>query len=136
MIRQKDLENTDDRRSATILLVDDEEMITEVGKALLEKLGYRVVAVNGGEQAVEAVRERGREIDLVVLDMIMPGLDGGHTFDRIRAFRPDLKVLLSSGYSIDGEATEIMERGCDGFIQKPFDFVALSEKVRDILEPS
>ena len=64
--------------------------------------------------------EKRNEIDLVILDMIMPGISGGETFDRLRAINPDVRVLLSSGYSINGEAKHIMERGCNGFIQKPF----------------
>jgi CheY-like chemotaxis protein len=66
--------------------------------------------------------------------MVMPGMGGGETYDRMREVDPTVKVLLSSGYSIDGEATEILERGCDGFIQKPFDLSALSQEIREILD--
>jgi len=119
--------------SETILLVDDEEMIIEVGQAMLEHLGYRVRVAHGGEAAVEIVGKRGREIDLVLLDMIMPGMDGGKTFDANRKICPEMPVLLSSGYTIDGRAKKIMERGCNGFIQKPFSMPRLSMKVREIL---
>ena len=64
----------------------------------------------------------------------MPDMSGGHTFDRLREINPDIKVLLSSGYSIDGQATEILKRGCDGFIQKPFNMKGLSQKLRQILD--
>jgi len=117
-----------------ILLIDDEAMITEVAEAMLATLGYRVIAVNDGESAVQTVKRMGDGIDLVVLDMIMPGMDGGKTFDRIREIRPSVPVILSSGYSIDGQAAEIMERGCDGFIQKPFDISELARKVREVLD--
>ena len=120
--------------SGTILLVDDEDMIIAVGKSLLEKLGFRVVTAKGGEQAIDAVKRNGAKIDLVVLDLVMPGMDGGRVFDRIREIRPAVPVLLSSGYSIDGQAAEIMRRGCDGFIQKPFTIAELSQKVEDILD--
>ena len=120
--------------SDTILLVDDEELVMNVGKAMLEKLGYRVIVAAGGKQAVAAVSERGDEIDLVILDLVMPGFDGGKTFDRIREMRPDIQVMLSSGYSIDGQATEILNRGCNGFIQKPFQLSELSQAVRKILD--
>lgn len=120
--------------SDTILLVDDEELVMNVGKAMLEKLGYRVIVAAGGKQAVAAVAEMGDEIDLVVLDLIMPGFDGSKTFDRIREIRPDIQVMLSSGYSIDGQATEILNRGCNGFIQKPFQLSELSQAVRKILD--
>ncbi len=119
--------------SETILLIDDEEMITDVGQAMLESLGYRVIVANDGEQAVETVRNSTGRIDLVILDMIMPGIDGGKTFDRIHAIRPSLPVLLSSGYSIDGQASSIIQRGCNGFIQKPFNLSRLSVKVRQVL---
>jgi two-component system, cell cycle sensor histidine kinase and response regulator CckA len=120
--------------SATILLVDDEEMIIDVGQAILERLGYRVVVCRGGQEAVKTITGRGNEIDLVILDMIMPGMDGGTTFDRIRNIRPEMPVLLSSGYAINGQAHEIMRRGCNGFIQKPYNISELSDKVRNVLD--
>ena len=120
--------------SETVLLVDDEEMILDVGKALLEKLGYHVITANSGEKAIDIVCGRGTDIDLVVLDMIMPGMDGGKTFDRIRDLCPSMPVVLSSGYAINGQAEEIMRRGCNGFIQKPFTVYVLSQKIRKVLD--
>ncbi len=118
----------------TILLVDDEAMILDVGEAMLERLGYRVVTANSGAAAVACVSEKGGGIDLVILDLIMPGMDGSKTFDRIRRVRPSAPVILSSGYSINGQAAAIMERGCNGFIQKPFTISALAQKVREVLD--
>jgi two-component system cell cycle sensor histidine kinase/response regulator CckA len=118
----------------TILLVDDEEMIIGVGKALLEELGYHVIVAKNGERAVDAVVRNGHDIQLVILDLIMPGMDGGKTFDRIRELQPLLPVILSSGYSLNGQANAIMERGCSGFIQKPFNIYELSEQVRRVLD--
>ena len=120
--------------SETVLLVDDEKMVIDVGEAMLERLGYRVVVASGGEAAVEKISQMGKEIDLVILDMIMPGVDGGRAFDRIREIRPDVPVILSSGYAINGKANEIMQRGCNGFIQKPFNIAELSQKVRGVLD--
>ena len=122
------------RGSETILLVDDEEMIIGVGKAMLENLGYRVIVANGGEEAIEAVKNMGNEIDLVILDLIMPGIDGGKTFDRIREIHPGMLVILASGYAINGQANEIMRKGCNGFIQKPFNICELSSKVRKMFD--
>ena len=119
--------------SETILLVDDEQMIIDVGQALLKRLGYEVIALKGGEAAIELVQRKGVEIDLVILDMVMPGLDGGETFDRIHAIDPDLPVMLSSGYTFTGRAEAILSRGCVGFIQKPFTVFDLSEKIRQVL---
>jgi two-component system cell cycle sensor histidine kinase/response regulator CckA len=120
----------------TILLVDDDEMILDVGRTMLENLGYTVIAVNGGKAAISEYRNQQQRIDLVVLDMIMPDMDGGKACDQLKTINPGVKVLLSSGYSIDGQASEILDRGCNGFIQKPFDLQALSEKVRVILDAS
>jgi len=119
--------------SETILLVDDEPMIIEVGKEMLEILGYRVVVSQGGLDAVDKITAMGNEIDIVILDLIMPEMDGGKTFDRIREIQPEIPVMLSSGYAINGQATEIMRRGCNGFIQKPFTISEISQKIRNIL---
>jgi DNA-binding NtrC family response regulator len=75
-----------------------------------------------------------RQIKLVILDMIMPGLSGSDTFDRLKEIDPSVKVLLSSGFSVEGPARQILERGCNGFIQKPFDLQTFSEKMRRILD--
>lgn len=122
------------RGEGMILLVDDEEMIREVGGRILEALGYRVLVAASGAEALEIYRERSGEIDLVILDMIMPGMLGGEAFDRLRRINPTVKVLLSSGYSMNGEARGILERGGAGFLQKPLDARALSRKVREILD--
>jgi PAS domain S-box-containing protein len=122
------------RGSETILLIDDEEMITDVGQTMLTNLGYEVMVAGSGKEAVEIVRSANHTIDLVVLDMIMPGMDGGTTFTQIREILPDVPVILSSGYSKNEQAEEIMRRGCNGFIQKPFHLSDLSEKIRTILD--
>ncbi|CAB1063469.1 PAS/PAC sensor hybrid histidine kinase [Olavius sp. associated proteobacterium Delta 1] len=118
----------------TILLVDDEEMILSAGRGLLEKIGYSVLTAESGQKAVTVYDADQTEIDLVVLDMVMPDMSGGDTYNRLKKINPAVKVLLSSGYSINGQATEILERGCNGFIQKPFTMKAFSQKVREILD--
>ena len=122
------------RGTESILLLDDEKMILDVGESILRQMGYEVMPVISGKDAIEAFRKNKDEIDLVILDMIMPDMGGGEVYDRIKEIKPHIKVLLSSGYSIDGQAAEILERGCDGFIQKPFDMKTLSHKIREILE--
>ncbi len=129
--------NVDDviiRGSETILLVDDEDIMIDVGRPMLEKLGYGVIAAKGGENAVDAVSEPVVNIDLVILDLIMPGMDGGRTFDAIREIHPNMPIILSSGYSLKGKATEIMGRGCNAFIQKPFNISELSRLIRKVLD--
>jgi two-component system cell cycle sensor histidine kinase/response regulator CckA len=108
-------------------------MIIDVGKHILERLGYEVVTAKSGQEAIDVFKKQTEEIDLVVLDMIMPETSGSDTFDYLKAINPEVKVLLSSGYSISGQATDILKRGCDGFIQKPFDISELSIKVEEIL---
>ena len=119
--------------SGTVLLVDDEDMIIDVGQALLKHLGYRVFTEKSGEAALATVRRIGADIDLVILDIIMPGMDGSLTFDRIRKIDPAIPVMLASGYASDDRVKKIISRGCNGFIQKPFTLSELSKKVRSVI---
>lgn len=116
-----------------ILLVDDEEVILEVGEKILKALGYQPLVAKGGIKAIEIFKEHHGSIDLVILDIIMPQMSGGEVFDRLKEISPGVKVLLSSGYSLDGEASHIMAKGCDGFIQKPFDIDQLAHSIKNIL---
>jgi CheY-like chemotaxis protein len=118
----------------TVLLVDDEDFILKVGSQILQELGYRVLTAGSGREALEIYSANRDKIDIVVLDMIMPSMGGGETYDSIKALKLDVKVLLSSGYSIMGEASAILNRGCQGFIQKPFTMKSFSEKLREILD--
>jgi CheY-like chemotaxis protein len=124
-----------ERGSETILFVDDEAMILATGEELLKELGYTVLIANGGKEAVELFTRQMEDIDLVILDLVMPGLSGKETFLQLKSIHPQLKVLLASGYGINGAVDEILQEGCDGFIQKPFNVVQLSSKIRRILEP-
>ncbi len=118
----------------TILLVDDEEMILDIGSRMLEGLGYKVITATGGRKGLQVYEENPGRIDLVILDMVMPDFTGKETFDALMMINPEVSVLLSSGYSLDSQAEEIMRRGCRGFIQKPFTMVELSKKIRTILD--
>jgi two-component system, cell cycle sensor histidine kinase and response regulator CckA len=117
----------------TILLVDDELLILDVGARMIEHLGYNVLRAASGKEALEVYRDTGPEIDLVLLDMVMPGMGGKEVFEELQALDPEVRVLLSSGYSLESGALDIMNRGCVGFLQKPFDVKSLSEKIRDCL---
>ncbi|MBN2399503.1 MAG: PAS domain S-box protein [Candidatus Aminicenantes bacterium] len=121
------------RGKGTVLLVEDEKIILDVNKEMLESLGYEVYTAGSGQDGLAVFKDRNGDIDLVILDMIMPGLSGGETFDRFRKIDPTVKVLLSSGYSLNGEAQHIMDRGCNGFLQKPYQIEILSKKIREIL---
>ncbi|MGA8181466.1 MAG: response regulator, partial [Desulfobacterales bacterium] len=120
--------------SETVLLVDDEDMIIDVGRDLLAKLGYEVLTAKTGMEAVEICKINRKKVDIVILDMVMPKMGGGDTYEKLKDIDPGVKVLLSSGYSIDGQASKILSRGCDGFIQKPFDIKSLSLEIRKILD--
>lgn len=117
----------------TILLVDDEHAILDACSAMLKKLGYDVMVARGGLEAVDVYRKHQSEIDLVILDIIMPDLSGGEVFDRLLDLNPEVRVLLSSGYSIEDQAAAILDRGCDGFIQKPFQLDQLHRNIREIM---
>lgn len=118
----------------TVLLVDDEDPVADVGAQMLEKMGYAVFVARAGKEALEIYGSNRDRIDIVILDMIMPHMGGGDVYDRLKEINPEIRVLLSSGYSIDGQATEILNRGCNGFIQKPFDLKDLSERIREVLD--
>ncbi len=122
-----------EKGSGTILVVDDEEYILNADKAMLKELGYEVLLANGGKEALRIFDENKDRINLLILDLIMPDLSGEIVYDRIKALRPDVRVILSSGYSIEGQAESILKRGCDGFIQKPYNLNQLAQKIRQIL---
>ncbi|MDZ7833914.1 MAG: PAS domain S-box protein [Desulfobacterales bacterium] len=119
--------------TGTILLVDDEEMIIEVGEEMLRTLGYDVLIARRGSEAVEILENDPEAVHMVILDLIMPEMNGSETFDRLKSIKPDVRVLLSSGYSLNGQAESLMQQGCSGFIQKPFNLVELSQKLYAIL---
>ena len=119
--------------SGTILLIDDEKMILDVGKPLLKELGYNALTAKDGNEGVKIYKKYQDEIDMVILDMIMPGMTGSEAYDSLKKINQDVKVLLSSGYSINGKASEMLNRGCNGFIQKPFNMEQLSQKITEVL---
>jgi two-component system cell cycle sensor histidine kinase/response regulator CckA len=123
------------RGKETILLVDDEAIIIDVVAKALKMTGYNPLVAHGGKEALEVYKKHLGQIDLVILDMIMPGMNGGVSYDHLKEINPTIKVILSSGYSLDGEASQIMEKGCNGFIQKPFGILELSQKIREVLSP-
>jgi CheY-like chemotaxis protein len=118
----------------TVLLVDDEDMLVDIGRQMLKALGYQVMVARTGGEAVEIYEKNRDRIDMVMLDMIMPDMGGAQVCDRMKEVNPDLKILVSSGYAIEGEAQRTLAKGCHGFIQKPFSLKQLSEKIRDILD--
>ena len=131
---EKELTDTLLKGSETILVVDDEKIIAETGQIMLEELGYTVLTANSGQAAMETYSQNKDRIALVILDMIMPNMSGRETFEALKRANPDIHVLLASGYSVNGTATELLRQGCSGFIQKPFNLIQLSKKVREVID--
>ncbi len=116
-----------------ILLVDDDENIRETAMELLEDRGFTVLEAGDGEEALQIYAEKASAIDLVVLDMVMPKMGGNEAFDRLIEINPKVKVLLSTGYSLEGQASDIVNKGCAGYIQKPFNIADLTSKIMEII---
>jgi two-component system, cell cycle sensor histidine kinase and response regulator CckA len=119
--------------SETILLVDDEQGVLDAVGAMIRHLGYTVWTAADRQTAIEQLHLHHDTIDLVILDMVMPGISGKEVFERFKQIDPDVKVLLCSGYAADGQAADILKRGCMGFIQKPFTISQLSEKLGQVI---
>jgi CheY-like chemotaxis protein len=122
------------RRTETVLVVDDEDTVLDVCEDMLKTMGCRVLLAKSGRESLDLYNKHKDEIDIVMLDMIMPLMGGGEAYDQMKEINPNIKVLLWSGYSINGMATQILERGCDGFIQKPFGVGELYAKIREIMD--
>jgi two-component system cell cycle sensor histidine kinase/response regulator CckA len=124
------------RGTERILLVDDEEGPILVEELMLKELGYAVLTARSGNEAIDLYKFDNGTIDLVALDMIMPEKSGRATYEELQTINPQIKVLLVSGYSLNKQVEELIAQGCSGFIQKPFDILELSQKLRQILDAS
>ncbi|MBN2525831.1 MAG: response regulator [Deltaproteobacteria bacterium] len=130
-IERKNPSNTP---TPTVLLVDDEEMIRMAGKRILEKMGYRVLLASDGLEGIRVFSEHKEKLSVVILDMMMPVMDGEETFLRLREISSDVPVLLSSGYSKEEKAEQLLTQGADAFIQKPFDMKNLKDSLQRLIE--
>ena len=122
-----------DHGRGTILLVDDEISLLKIGSEMLAALGYKVLKTNNGRDAITIYTTHQKTIDLVILDMIMPGMTGKEVFARLKEIDPNIKAILSSGYSLDEPGNKLMETGFRGFLQKPFGMKDLAGKIKDVL---
>jgi len=118
----------------TILVVDDEEAVRELGKNILTRLGYTVLTASDGESALEIYREKKKEINLVILDIIMPGMGGRKCLEELLNMNPEVRIIIASGYSINGPTKKILEAGAKDFIGKPFDINQMLKVVRETLD--
>lgn len=124
------------RERKTLLLVDDEPMVLDVNRVLLEKLGYRVLVAGTGKEAIAIAASQQNHIDLAILDIVLNDIKPHELYASLMASRPDLKVIVCSGYSVHGPAQEILDQGAQGFIQKPFSLAGLSAKLKEVLGTS
>lgn len=120
--------------TGVILVIEDEEMVMAVCRAMLERLGYSVLEAKTGQEAVNVVKTYDGDIDLAMLDILLPDISGNAIYPFLMEARPNLKVIVYSGYSIDGPAKEILDAGAQDFLQKPFSIAELSEKLKKVLE--
>lgn len=120
--------------SETILLVDDEELLRDLGSRILTKAGYQVITACHGREALEVYRERGDEISLVILDLIMPEMGGVQCLEGLLALDPSVRVVIASGYSADGTTNDTLASKTKGFIDKPYEISQVLEVVRDTLD--
>jgi len=119
--------------TGNILLVDDEETIRDITSQMLDDRGYKVVVLANGQEAVDYYREHYREIDIVILDMIMPKMNGHEAFIKMKKINPGIRALLSSGYSIEEDAQTLLTKGVKGFLQKPYRLAELTQMINQTL---
>ena len=120
--------------SETVLLIDDDKPIRILGTEILENFGYTVLTATDGESALDLYREKKEDIDLVILDLIMPGMGGKRCMVELLKINPDVRVAIASGYSPDGPTKEILKNGAKGFINKPYDMRRMLKVVREVLD--
>lgn len=133
LVRQQQLLQELVLGQGTILIIDDQEVIRSVSKEMLELIGYNVLVAESGAEGIALFAAHAAEIDLIILDMIMPGMSGSEAFQRLRAIRPDIRIILASGYSLEGEVADVLSWGCQGFLQKPFHSTQLAQKVAEVI---
>jgi len=121
-----------DGRQPVILFADDDATCLEVGIKMLQELGYKVMDAKDGLEAIEVFKSNQSEVDLVILDMNMPH-NGGSTFDQLKKIDENVRVIIASGYAESQRIREMMEQGCYGFIQKPFNIKSLYKKILNVL---
>jgi len=122
------------RGTETVLVVDDEQLVRELARDILKRYGYTVLMASGGEEAVELYRQHADKIAMVILDILMPDVDGVETFRRIREIDPAARVVISSGYDEDHAGEKLLQAGAAAFVQKPYRIAELLKVVREAIE--
>jgi CheY-like chemotaxis protein len=136
-VKQKTVSRPDlqlPKGDATILVIEDEEDVMMFIRQILERFGYRVLEAMTGEKAVRLAKTFDGQIDLALLDIKLPDMEGGKVYPLIMEARPDLKVIVCSGYGIEGPPQDVIDAGAEGFVQKPFLIAPFAEKLKEVLE--
>lgn len=120
-------------RTRTVLVCDDEDYVRAVAEQMLSLAGYKVLTAGSGPEGLALFEEHRAEIALVLLDVTMPGMDGQETLDRLRRVSPTVPVVLFSGHDEEGSMSRFQGSSIAGFIQKPFDYVTIVAKMREVL---
>ena len=123
-----------DRIEGTVLVVDDEVIVKDACRMMLNALGCKVFAAGNGKEAIEIYQKNQNEIDVVLLDMAMADMDGAETFEHIKVIHPEVKVVVISGNTLDRETAAMLNRGCRGFIHKPFTLKTLWASISAVLQ--
>jgi len=128
------VEESPDMGVGRIMIVDDEPVVREIAQTMLMMMGYEAITFDDGKEAVPYYAAHFAEIDLVILDMIMPVMSGRECFRQMQKINPDICAILSSGYGLDGKAQETLNEGMVGFIQKPYKMAELGDIVSSVLK--
>jgi DNA-binding NtrC family response regulator len=131
VLRSRDMKTENEKR--TVLIVDDEEVVLDVEGLMLKKMGFNILKANSSEKACRLYKNKKDDIDLVILDMIMPGDNGAVTYKKLKTINPGIKVLISSGFWKDLNVRAILKDGKSSFIQKPFKYAEFNRKINSIL---
>jgi signal transduction histidine kinase/ActR/RegA family two-component response regulator/HAMP domain-containing protein len=131
---EEEMEHTADQlMKANVLIVDDEELVVSMLAEHLQNLGCHTFLAGNGEEALEILTQNLEELDVVILDINMPVMDGKAAYEKMVEIKPELKVLVASGYSLNGQAEELLQKGAHGFIQKPYSLENIAAKIRQVL---
>jgi CheY-like chemotaxis protein len=122
------------KTKGVILFVDDDELVLEVGGKMIQRLDYEVLIARDGQEAIALFKKNKAAVDVVILDMRMPGMNGATVHDHLREIKPDTKIILASGYLENGRARDIIEHKYNDFIQKPFLFDQLTHKLAGMMD--
>ena len=131
---RKTMHNVVKGGTETILLVDDEQLIRDLGSRILSRAGYTVIQAANGRQALDVYRERGHGVSLIILDVVMPEMGGEQCLPELLKINPDLKVIIASGFSSSGPGKATLESGARGFVNKPFNMSQMLQTVRSVLD--